>query len=114
MITLSPRSRPAMMGNKDMMRQMQQMQQRLLKVQEELGNESVVGSAGGGAVSVTMTGHQKVLAVAIDPGVVDAEDVEMLQDLMVAAFNDAQSKSQALAESRMGALTGGLKIPGLT
>ena len=102
-----------MMGNKDMMRQMQQMQQRLMKVQEELGNEIVEGSAGGGAVSITMTGHQKVRAVTIDPSVVDAEDVEMLQDLMVAAFNDAQTKSQALAETRMGALTGGLKIPGL-
>jgi nucleoid-associated protein EbfC len=103
-----------MMGNRDMMRQMQQMQQRLLKIQEELGNTTVEGSAGGGAVTVTMTGHQKVQSVTIDPGVVDPEDVEMLQDLMVAAFNDAQTKSQQLAETRMGALTGGLKIPGLS
>jgi DNA-binding YbaB/EbfC family protein len=104
-----------MMGNQQqMMRQMQQMQQRLVKMQEELANTTVEGSAGGGAVTVSMTGQQKVTSVAIDPSVVDAEDVEMLQDLMVAAFNEAQLKAQQLAESRMGGLTGGLKIPGLT
>jgi DNA-binding YbaB/EbfC family protein len=103
-----------MMGNQqNMMRQMQQMQDRLLKIQEGLGNETVEGSAGGGAVTVTMTGHQKVQNVKIDPSVVDAEDVEMLQDLVLAAFNDAQTKAQQLAESRLGGLTGGLKIPGL-
>ena len=103
-----------MMGNqRDLLRQMQQMQERLAKIQEELANETVDGSAGGGAVTITMTGQQKVSAVTIDPSVVDAEDVEMLQDLVLAAFNEAHTKSQQLAESRLGALTGGLKIPGL-
>jgi DNA-binding YbaB/EbfC family protein len=103
-----------MKGNQQqLMRQMQQMQERLAKIQEELASETVEGSAGGGAVSVTMTGQQKVEAVKIDPSVLDPDDVEMLQDLMVAAFNDAQAKSQQLAESRLGGLTGGLKIPGL-
>ena len=103
-----------MMGNqRDLLRQMQQMQDRLAKIQEELANETVDGSAGGGAVTVTMTGQQKVSAVTIDPSVVDPEDVEMVQDLVMAAFNEAQAKSQQLAESRLGALTGGLKIPGL-
>lgn len=103
-----------MMGNqKDLMRQMQQMQQRLAKIQEELAEATVDGSAGGGAVTVTMTGQQQVRAVKIDPAVVDPEDVEMLQDLVLAAFNEAHTKSQQLAESRLGALTGGLKIPGL-
>jgi nucleoid-associated protein EbfC len=104
-----------MMGNQqNMMRQMQQMQERLVKIQEGLATETVEGSAGGGAVTVTMTGQQKIQAVTIDSSVVDPEDVEMLQDLMVAAFNDAQNKAQQLAESRLGGLTGGLKIPGLT
>ena len=104
----------AMMGNqKDLMRQMQQMQQRLAKIQEELAEATVDGTAGGGAVTVTMTGQQQVRAVKIDPAVVDPEDVEMLQDLILAAFNEAHTKSQQLAESRLGGLTGGLKIPGL-
>jgi DNA-binding YbaB/EbfC family protein len=103
-----------MKGNQQqLMRQMQQMQERLAKIQEQLASETVEGSAGGGAVAVTMTGQQKVEAVKIDPSVLDPDDVEMLQDLMVAAFNDAQAKSQQLAESRLGSLTGGLKIPGL-
>ena len=103
-----------MMGNQqNLMRQMQQMQERLVKIQEGLASETVEGSAGGGAVTVTMTGQQKVQAVTIDPSVVDSEDVEMLQDLMVAAFNEAHTKAGQLAESRLGVLTGGLKIPGL-
>lgn len=104
-----------MMGNqKDLMRQMQQMQQRLARIQEELAEATVDGSAGGGAVTVTMTGQQQVRAIKIDPAVVDPEDVEMLQDLVLAAINEAHAKSQQLAESRLGALTGGLKIPGLS
>lgn len=103
-----------MMNQQNLMRQMQQMQERLAKIQDGLASETVEGSAGGGAVSVTMTGQQKVQGVKIDPSVLDPEDVEILQDLMVAAFNDAQAKSQQLAESRLGGLTGGLKIPGLS
>ncbi len=91
----------------------QQMQQKLMKIQEELGKETVEASTGGGAVTVVMTGQQKVTAVKIDPEVVDPEDVDMLQDLVMSAFNEALTKSQELAGKRMGALTGGMKIPGL-
>jgi DNA-binding YbaB/EbfC family protein len=95
------------------MRLLQQLQERMAKAQEELGNEIVEGTAGGGAVKIVMTGHQKVQSVAIDPEVVDPEDVEMLQDLVMAAISEAVAKSQELASKRLGALTGGLKIPGL-
>jgi len=95
------------------MRLIQQMQEKLMKAQEELGNESVEGTAGGGAVRIVMTGHQKVQSVTIDPEVVDPEDVEMLQDLVAAAVNDAVQKSHELATKRLGAVTGGMKIPGL-
>lgn len=95
------------------MRLLQQMQERLAKAQADLGNEVVEGTAGGGAVKIAMTGHQKVQSVTIDPEVVDPEDVEMLQDLMAAAINEAVSKSHELAAKRLGSVTGGLKIPGL-
>lgn len=94
-------------------KQMQQMQARLAKIQEELGTETVEASVGGGVVTVVMTGHQEVQSVKIDPEILDPDDVETLQDLMVAAFNEALKKSQELASQRLGALTGGLKIPGL-
>ena len=94
-------------------KQMQQMQARLAKIQEELGAETVEASVGGGMVTVVMTGHQQVESVTIDPEALDPDDVETLQDLMVAAFNEALRKSQELAGQRLGALTGGLKIPGL-
>jgi nucleoid-associated protein EbfC len=105
----------AMMGGnpQQLAKQMQQMQARLAKIQEELGSETVEASVGGGVVSVVMTGHQQVQAVTIDPEALDPDDVETLQDLMVAAFNEALRKSQELAAQRLGALTGGLKIPGL-
>ena len=104
-----------MMGGnpRDLARQMQQMQNRLAKIQEELGSETVEASVGGGMVTITMTGHQQVESVKIDPDAVDPDDVETLQDLMLAAFNEALKKSQELASSRLGALTGGMKIPGL-
>ncbi len=103
-----------MMGNqKDLMRQMQQMQDRLAKIQEELANETVEGTAGGGAVTVTMTGQQKVQGVAIDPSVVDPEDVEMLQDMVLAATNEAVNSSQEMASKRLGGITGGLGDMGL-
>ncbi len=90
-----------------------QMQQKLLKAQEDLGNETIEASAGGGAVTIVMTGHQKVQSVTIAPEVVDPNDIEMLQDLLLTAINDAVAKSHELAAKRMGAVTGGLKIPGL-
>jgi DNA-binding YbaB/EbfC family protein len=96
------------------MKMIQQMQQRLLKAQEELGNESVEGTAGGGAVTITMNGHKQVQSVKIDPAAVDPEDVETLEEMILSAIGDASAKAEQLAAQRMGALTGGLKIPGLT
>lgn len=91
----------------------QQLQARLAKMQEELGNETVEASVGGGAVTVVMTGHQKLRSVKIAPEVVDPEDIPMLEDLIVAAMNEAVEKSRELVNKRLGALTGGMKIPGL-
>ena len=96
------------------MKMIQQMQQRLLKTQEELGNEVVEGTTGGGAVTVTMNGHKQAKAVKIDPAAVDPEDVETLEEMLLTAIGDASAKAEQLASQRMGALTGGLKIPGLT
>ncbi|MBU0495407.1 MAG: YbaB/EbfC family nucleoid-associated protein [Chloroflexi bacterium] len=103
-----------MRGSINLVKQAQQMQKKLLETQAALAEEVVEGSAGGGMVTVQMNGHQKVLDIAIDPAVVDPEDVDMLQDLILAALNEAQEKAQELAAERMGAVTGGLKIPGLT
>ncbi len=98
--------------NKNMLKQAQQLQARLAKAQAELEEATVEGSAGGGAVRVVMTGKQVLESVEIAPEA--AEDVEMLQDLVVAAVNDAGEKVQQLASSKMGALTGGMNIPGLS
>ena len=89
------------------------MQQRLSKVQEELEQATVEGSAGGGVVKVVATGKLKILSVEIAPDVVDPTDVEMLQDLVQAAVNEAMDKAQTLAQDRMASVTGGLNIPGL-
>ena len=91
---------------------MQQPMAMLEKVQEELETLTVEGSAGGGVVKIVMTGKQTVESVEIAPEAV--EDVEMLQDLVTAAINDAMSKSQEMASEKLSALTGGLNIPGLT
>ena len=91
----------------------QSLQQKMLETQDALANETLEVSAGGGAVTVTITGQQKIQAIKISPEAVSAGDVEMLQDLILAAVNEAIEKSQLLASSRMGELTGGLKIPGL-
>ena len=95
--------------NKNMMRQMQQMQKDLAKAQEELGEVTVEASSGGGAVTVTMNGHQKILSINIAKEAVDPEDVEMLQDLIMGAINEASEKAQELSNSRMGKFN----IPGL-
>lgn len=89
------------------------LQQRMLETQETLANETLEVTAGGGAVTVTITGQQKILAIKISQDVLSAGDVEMLQDLIIVAVNEAIEKSQLLASSKMGELTGGLKIPGL-
>lgn len=92
---------------------MQQMQARMLKIQQELAEETIETSSGGGAVTVKITGQLKIQEITIDPEVVDPDDVEMLQDLVLAATNDAIAKSQELQAKRLSVLTGGLKIPGM-
>ncbi len=99
--------------DRKMMNQLQQMQKKMMKAQEDLGNAEVEGTAGGGVVTVTMNGHREVKAIKIDPDVVDPEDVEMLQDMLMAAITDASKKASDLSEQMMGPLTGGLNIPGL-
>ena len=99
--------------NRNLLRQAQQMQARLAKAQEELENETVQASSGGGAVTVVATGKQSLESVTIDPAAVDPDDVEMLQDLVLTAVNEALAKSQQLASERIGSVTGGLKLPGM-
>lgn len=96
-----------------LMRQAKKMQEDLLKAQEALGEQVVEGTAGGGAVKVTMNGHKDVTSVAISPDVVSPDDVEMLQDLVLAAFQDALGKVNEITESTMGKYTKGMNIPGL-
>jgi nucleoid-associated protein EbfC len=90
-----------------------QMQQQMARVQEELETATVEGSAGGGVVKATVTGKQDLVGLVIDPSAVAPEDVDMLQDLVMAAVNDALRASQKMAEEKMGAVTAGLRIPGL-
>ncbi len=95
------------------MKMVQQMQNRLMKIQQELAETIVEGTAGGGVVTATVTGQREFQAIKIDPSAVDPEDVEMLEDLITVAIRDAMDKAGALSEQRLGALTGGMKIPGL-
>ena len=97
-----------------MMRQAQQLQQRMMKLQEELESATVETTAGGGVVKAVVTGKLKLESIDIDPEVVTPDDVEMLQDLVLAAVNDGLEKAQEMASSRMSELTGGMNIPGLT
>jgi len=101
------------LGN--MMRQAQQMQKRMAEVQEQLATRTVEATAGGGMVRCVVSGKQEVLSLAIDPEVVDPEDLEMLQDLVLAAVNEGVKKSQEMVASEMGKIAGGmgLNIPGL-
>jgi DNA-binding YbaB/EbfC family protein len=101
------------MSMANLQRMAQQMQQEMLRVQSELESQVVEGSSGGGVVRASVTGKQELLSVTIDPSAVDASDVEMLQDLVVAAVNDALRASRDLAESKMAAVTGGLRLPGM-
>ncbi|AWI10750.1 MULTISPECIES: YbaB/EbfC family nucleoid-associated protein [Bacillaceae] len=102
------------MGNmQNMMKQMQKMQKKMAEAQEKLGEERIEGTAGGGAVSVVISGHKEVLEVKIDEAVVDPEDIETLQDLIVIATNDALTKADELTSRTMGQFTKGLNIPGL-
>lgn len=104
---------PGSGGASGMAKQLQQLQQQMIDAQEALGDETVEVSVGGGVVSVVITGHQRVESIKIDPEVVNPEDVEMLQDLIVAAVNEAVEKSQAMAAERLQGLTGGMNLPGL-
>lgn len=96
-----------------MVQQAQKAQQELVRVQDELGSVMVDGSAGGGVVTAVVTGKQELISVTIDPSAVDPGDVDMLQDLIVAAVNDALGNSRRIAEEKMSAVTGGLRIPGM-
>lgn len=99
------------MGN--MMKQMQKMQKEMLKAQEQLKEQTVEGTAGGGMVTVVMNGHKEVIDVQINQEVVDPDDVEMLQDLVLAAMNEALKQVDELVSKNMSKFTQGLNIPGL-
>lgn len=103
-----------MNGNmQKMMKQAQRLQRQMLEAQEALVEERVEGTSGGGMVRVVADGQQNILEIAMDPEVVDPKDVEMLEDLVLAAVSEALRKSRELAEERLGGFTKGLKIPGL-
>ena len=95
----------------NIMKQAQQMQERVKKLQEEAGGKTVEASSGGGMVTVVANGRQEVLSIKIDPSVVDPKDIEMLQDLTTAAVNEALRKSQDLMKEEMGKLTAGMGLP---
>jgi len=100
-------------GMGDMMKQVAKMQQKMEAIQKELAEKEVEGSAGGGMVKVVANGQQEILSIKIEKEVVDPEDVEMLEDLILSAVNQAREKAAELQSQSMGALTGGLNIPGL-
>ncbi len=103
-----------MKGMGNMLKQAQKLQSKMMKMQTELAEKTVEASAGGGMVKVVASGGQQVVSIVIDREVVDPEDVEMLQDLVLAAVNDALSRAREMMNSEMGKITGGLNIPGLT
>jgi len=104
---------PPQPNMQQLMKQAQQMQQQLMAAQAELGDAQVQGSAGGGLVTATMSGTGELLELAIDPKAVDPDDVETLQDLIIAAVRDAAHAVSDLTQEKMGPLAGGLNIPGL-
>ncbi|MBI5580906.1 MAG: YbaB/EbfC family nucleoid-associated protein [Deltaproteobacteria bacterium] len=102
-----------MKGMGNMMKEAQKLQARMLKMQEELAGKTVESAVGGGMIKVVANGRNQVVAIRIEKEVVNPEDVEMLQDLILAAVNDALTKSQEMVAAQMGKLTGGLNLPGL-
>lgn len=104
---------PGMANMQGMMKKVQKMQQDMLKMQEELKNRTVEATAGGGAVTVAVTGRKTVEKVTIAPSAVDPEDVEMLEDLVTTAVNEAMRKVDEMTEKEMGKITGGMKLPGM-
>jgi len=99
--------------NRNMMRQAQQLQKRMLELQKELESATVEATSGGGVVKAVVSGKMRVESLEIDPEAASPDDVEMLQDLVLAAINEGLEMAQEMASSRMGALTGGMNIPGL-
>ena len=99
------------MGN--LLKNAQELQEKMAKLQEELGEKTVEASAGGGMVTVVANGKQEIVSIKIDPEVVDPDDVEMLEDLVLAAVNDALSQAKQMVSEEMTQLTGGVKIPGI-
>ncbi len=102
------------MMNKKMLRQAKQLQKQMMKAQQEIESETVEATAGGGAVRAVVSGSLRIESLTIDPDAVSSDDVEMLQDLVMAAANEGLQKAQDMASNKMGAITGGLGIPGLT
>ncbi len=102
------------MMNKKMLKQAQQLQKRMEQMQQEIEALTVEGSAGGGAVTATVTGKLHLVSISIDPDVVDPDDVELLQDMVVAAVTEGQRLAEETVAQQMASITGGLKIPGLT
>jgi len=100
-------------GMGDMMKQVAKMQRKMEEMQKELSEKTVEGSAGGGMVVVTANGNQEIISIKIEKEVVNPEDVEMLEELVLSAVNQAKEKAAELQAQSMGALTGGLNIPGL-
>jgi DNA-binding YbaB/EbfC family protein len=100
-------------GFGNMMKQAQKLQEQMLALQEEVGRKKVEATAGGGMVTVEANGKQEIVSIKIDPEVVSKDDVQMLEDLVLAATNEALRKSRELVQQELGKLTGGLKIPGL-
>lgn len=96
-----------------LMKQAQQMQQKMADMQEKMDALEITGSSGAGLVQITITGKSEMRALKIDPSLVDPQEVEVLEDLIVAAFNDAKSKQEALMAEEMGKVTGGMNIPGM-
>ncbi|CAB5122418.1 Nucleoid-associated protein YaaK [Olavius algarvensis associated proteobacterium Delta 3] len=102
-----------MKGMGNIMKQAQKLQSKMMKLQEDLAERTVEASAGGGMVRVVANGKQHVLSIEIEQEVVDPDDVDMLQDLILAAVNDALTKAQEMVSEEMGKLTGGMNIPGM-
>jgi DNA-binding YbaB/EbfC family protein len=100
-------------GFGNMMKEAQKLQQQMLAMQEEIAKKEVEATAGGGMVTVKVNGKQEILSIKIDPEVINTDDAQMLEDLVLAATNEALRKSRELVQQELGKLTGGLKIPGL-
>lgn len=101
------------MNMNNLMKQAQQMQKRMLDIQEELATRTVEATVGGGMVTAVVNGQQELMSLTISPEIVDPDDIEMLEDLIVAAVNEARHQAQELMTQEMSKLTGGVKIPGL-